>query len=59
MNNPGSYSCECRTGFHGTGFNIDENNPGCYNINECDVGRTDCDPNAKCLDIEGSGMSFR
>ena len=20
INNPGSYSCECRTGFHGTGF---------------------------------------
>ena len=26
---------------------------GCYNINECEVGRTDCDPNAQCVDIVG------
>jgi len=50
INTPGSYSCECRDGFHGTGF---DSSWGCFNINECDVGRTDCDPNAQCIDIVG------
>ena len=50
INTPGSYSCECRDGFHGTGF---DSTLGCFNINECDVGRSDCDPNAQCIDIVG------
>ena len=56
INTPGTYTCECREGFYGTGFFVDALNPGCYNINECKTGRVDCDPNASCVDIEGSGL---
>ena len=56
INTDGTYTCECREGFYGTGFYIDALNLGCYNINECKTGRVDCDPNASCVDVEGSAL---
>ena len=64
FNTDGTYTCECKEGFHGTGFNVDLGSwrsaygkssieRGCFNINECKTSRTDCDPNATCVDLEG------
>ena len=56
INSEGSFSCECRAGFHGTGHDNIPGTEGCYNINECVVGRVNCDQNAKCIDIAGDGL---
>ena len=43
----GSFSCDCSTGWEGTGTS-------CANINECTEGTHDCDANAACTDTDGS-----
>jgi nidogen (entactin) len=42
----GNYSCMCKVGFEGDGFN-------CHDIDECQIGENDCDVNAECYNLVG------
>ncbi|XP_078600088.1 uncharacterized protein LOC144875145 [Branchiostoma floridae x Branchiostoma japonicum] len=47
INTPGSYICQCNSGYAGNGT-------VCTNINECAVGTHGCHNNAQCFDLPGS-----
>ena len=58
-NNPGSYSCTCKTGSFGNGFNCScktgftNNVYSCPDINECASGLHNCHTYATCNNFEG------
>ena len=59
INSPGSYSCVCREGWHGPGNEIPRGSgfdPGCQPIMNCEIGRNNCHPDAKCVEIDGSAL---
>lgn len=43
---PNNYTCVCKVGFEGDGFN-------CYDVDECESGESDCDANAVCYNLVG------
>ncbi|XP_073245796.1 uncharacterized protein [Porites lutea] len=43
----GSFSCQCKDGFKGNGFE-------CEDINECDSNNNKCPPNSNCVNTNGS-----
>merc|ERR1711893_307853 len=51
LEEPGSYSCPCDSGFRGDGYPGAE---GCENIDECAEGTHKCSEYASCTDSEGS-----
>lgn len=43
---PNNYTCVCKVGFEGDGFN-------CFDVDECETGESDCDVNAVCYNLVG------
>ena len=43
---PNNYTCICKVGFEGDGYN-------CYDVDECLSGEADCDTNALCYNLVG------
>ena len=47
LNNPGSYSCHCKSGYKGDGKT-------CTDIDECKLGKDNCHEDADCYNVVGS-----
>lgn len=45
----GSYICRCEEGYV-----MKPDGMGCYDVDECDLGTYNCDPNAHCINNPGS-----
>jgi len=46
-NNLGSFTCRCKSGFYGNGFQ-------CNDTNECEIGTHNCAKNSICTNLPGS-----